>query len=119
MIGLKRVYDKDLPADVLKVLVDRLWPRGISKDDGIVDAWYKEISPSNELRKWYNHDPEKWEGFKEKYKRELADKKDIIEEMRRLEKQHKKIVLLYSSKEERLNNAVVLKEILTGKNNTG
>ena len=113
MIQLNRVYDKNLPKDAFKVLVDRLWPRGISKNDGIVDAWYKEISPSNELRKWYNHDPEKWELFKEKYKKELVEQEDILKEILRLEKQHKKILLLYSSKEEKLNNAVALKEVLS------
>ncbi len=115
MIDVRRVYDKSLPADEFKVLVDRLWPRGISKKDGVVDAWYKEISPSTELRKWYDHDPAKWEGFRKKYKAELEDKNDILDEIRRLEKEHKKILLLYSSKEEKLNNAVALKEILSKK----
>jgi uncharacterized protein YeaO (DUF488 family) len=101
-----------MPTDALKVLVDRLWPRGISKSDGIVDVWYKEISPSTELRKWYNHDPDKWESFKKKYKEELTEQKDILQQILSLEKQHKKILLLYSSKEEKLNNAVVLQEVL-------
>lgn len=114
MIQIKRVYDKDLPDNVFKVLVDRLWPRGISKNDGIVDKWYKEVSPTTTLRKWFDHDPDKWEDFKKKYKAELADKQDILKEIRGLEREHKKIVLLYSSKEERLNNAVVLKEVLGG-----
>jgi uncharacterized protein YeaO (DUF488 family) len=113
MIQLKRVYDKDMPGDVFKVLVDRLWPRGISKSDGIVDVWYKEISPSTELRKWYNHDPDKWESFKKKYREELTRQEDNLREILSLEKQHKKILLLYSSKEEKLNNAVVLQEVLS------
>ncbi len=113
MIQLKRVYDKDMPGDAFKVLVDRLWPRGISKSDGIVDVWYREISPSTELRKWYNHDPDKWESFKKKYKAELTEQKDILREILSLEKQHKKILLLYSSKEQKLNNAVVLQEVLS------
>lgn len=115
MIQIKRVYDKDLPNDAFKVLIDRLWPRGISKKDGIVDAWYKEIAPSTELRKWYGHDPGKWEAFRKKYNEELEDKQDLLEEIRRLEKEHKKILLLYSSKEEKLNNATALKEILSRK----
>lgn len=114
MIEPRRVYDKDLPKEVYKILVDRLWPRGISKEKGIVDVWYKEISPSTELRKWYGHDAAKWELFKKKYKEELLHKKDILKEILGLEKKHKKIVLLYSSKEENLNNAVVLKEFLNG-----
>ena len=115
MILMKRVYDKDLKDDEFKILVDRLWPRGISKNDGIVNAWYKEIAPSTALRKWFNHDPDKWEAFKKKYKAELADKQDILIEIRRLVKRHKKISLLYSSKDEKYNNAIVLKEVLTGK----
>lgn len=115
MIQLKRVYDKNLPQDVFKVLVDRLWPRGISKDAGIVDVWYKEVSPSTALRKWFNHDPDKWESFKTKYQAELADKQDILKEIRDLERKHKKILLIYSSKEEKLNNAAVLKEVLSRK----
>ena len=113
MIHLKRTYDKDMPSDAFKVLVDRLWPRGISKNDGIVDVWYKEIAPSTELRKWYNHDPDKWELFRKKYKEELGSKEDTLNEILVLEKKHKKILLLYSSKEEKLNNAVVLKEVLS------
>ena len=115
MIQIERVYGKDLPDDVFKVLVDRLWPRGIAKKDGIVDAWYKEVSPSTALRKWFDHDPDKWELFKKRYKAELADKQDILEEIRSLEREHKKILLLYSSKEEKFNNALVLKEVLSRK----
>jgi uncharacterized protein YeaO (DUF488 family) len=114
MILLKRVYDRDLEDDEFKILVDRLWPRGISKRDGIVNAWYKEIAPSTALRKWFDHDPDKWESFKKKYKAELADKQDILTEIRSLVKRHRKIILLYSSKDEKYNNAIVLKEVLTG-----
>lgn len=113
MIQIKRVYDKDLPDDVFKILVDRLWPRGIAKKDGLVDIWYKEVSPSTTLRKWFDHDPDKWESFKNKYKAELADKQDILKEIRSLEREHKKIVLLYSAKDEKYNNAIVLKEVLS------
>jgi uncharacterized protein YeaO (DUF488 family) len=115
MIQIKRVYDKDLPDEVFKVLVDRLWPRGIAKNDGIVDAWYKEVSPSATLRKWFDHDPDKWESFKKKYKAELADKQEILKEIRSLEREHKKILLLYAAKDEKYNNAIVLKEVLSGK----
>ena len=115
MIQLKRVYDNDLPDEVIKVLVDRLWPRGIAKKDGIVDAWYKEVSPSTTLRKWFDHDPDKWELFKKKYKAELAGKQGILEDIRSLEREHKKIVLLYAAKDEKYNNAIVLKEVLGGR----
>lgn len=112
MIKLKRIYVKPEPADGLRILVDRLWSRGISKSEAKIDLWLKEIAPSNELRRWYNHDPKKWKAFKEKYQKELAEKKDLISLITKLNYENKNITLLYSSKEEKLNNAVALKELL-------
>jgi uncharacterized protein YeaO (DUF488 family) len=115
LIKIKRIYEKPQPTDGLRILVDRLWPRGISKNDAKIDLWLKEIAPSNELRKWYNHDPKKWKSFQEKYQKELSQKEDSISLITKLNNENKYITLLYSSKEEKLNNAVALKELLDKK----
>jgi uncharacterized protein YeaO (DUF488 family) len=115
MIQIKRVYEAEAKDDGRRLLVDRLWPRGISKEEVKIYKWYKDLAPSNELRKWYNHEPDKWELFKRKYKAELADKKDLLDEIRQMEKENKNITLLYSSKEEKYNNAAALKEFLANK----
>jgi len=112
MITLRRVYDPEKPGEQYKVLVDRLWPRGISKEKADWNEWIKEISPCNELRKWYNHDPGKWEEFKQKYKNELAGKQGELERLKKLEIKHGTLTLLYSSKEEEFNNAAALREFL-------
>jgi uncharacterized protein YeaO (DUF488 family) len=112
MIKIRRVYDPESPDEHYKVLIDRLWPRAISKENAGWNEWLKEIAPSNELRKWYNHDPEKWEQFNEMYKKELANKHDDLCKLKQLEIHYGTLTLLYSSKEERINNAVALKEIL-------
>jgi uncharacterized protein YeaO (DUF488 family) len=112
MITLRRVYDQEEPGENYKVLVDRFWPRGISKEKAGWHEWIRDLAPSNELRKWYNHDPGKWEQFKSMYREELSDKQDLLKRLRQLEKEHGTLALLYSSKEEVLNNAAALKEIL-------
>lgn len=112
MIKLRRVYDPEKPGEKYRVLVDRLWPRGVSKDRADWDEWIKEVSPSNELRKWYNHDPAKWEKFKGSFRQELAGKKEELERLKQLEIKHGTITLLYASKEEKLNNAAALREFL-------
>jgi len=110
-IFIKRNYEPVNPKDGFRVLVDRLWPRGIKKDDAKIDLWLKEIAPSAELRKWYSHDPEKWKEFKMKYFEELDKKKHLLEELICTVKKQK-LTLLYSSKEERLNNAAALKKYI-------
>ena len=112
MIKIKRAYDKPSKEDGYRILVDGLWPRGISKDDAKIDLWLKEISPSSELREWFSHDPKKWEGFKSKYRDELKEKAEFVKEIKRIEKEKKTITLLYSTKDEQHNNVVVLSEIL-------
>ena len=112
MIKIKRVYEKPSEDDGYRILIDRLWARGLTKEKAKIDLWLKDIAPSNELRKWFNHDPEKWDFFKEKYKQELKDKKDLAEQIRRLEKEKGTITLLYSTKDEKHNNAVVLTELV-------
>lgn len=113
MITAVRVYDTCKTGDQYRVLVDRLWPRGISKEKAPWDEWMKDIGPSNELRKWFGHDPAKWEEFKTSYRKELSSRKDLLLRLRQLEKEHGSLVLLYSSKEQNFNNAVALKEFLT------
>jgi len=112
MITLRRVYDPEKPGEQYKVLVDRLWPRGISKEKAGWHEWLKEISPSNELRKWYNHDPGKWQKFKQMYKNELEGKRGELERLKQLEIEHGTLTLLYSSKEKEYNNAAALRDSL-------
>jgi uncharacterized protein YeaO (DUF488 family) len=110
-IKLKRVYETSAKKDGTRILVDRLWPRGLTKQKASVDIWLKEIAPSTELRKWFHHDPEKWKEFKQRYLMELKSKKEQIE---LLKKQLKKgtVILLYGAKDEEHNEALVLKELL-------
>jgi uncharacterized protein YeaO (DUF488 family) len=110
MIKYSRIYDAE-NVKGHRVLVDRLWPRGVSKGKANLDKWLKEIAPSDELRKWFNHDPSKWESFKEKYMEELKDKKDLVDGLLDYAK-NGNLVLLYASRDEKHNNAVVLKEVL-------
>ncbi len=112
MIRIKRIYEKPSRADGYRIIVDRLWPRGISKESAKADLWLKEISPSDKLRKWFSHDPEKWDDFQKKYKIELKTKSSILNEIKQLVKQKKVVTLLYSAKDEKHNNAVVLSKIL-------
>lgn len=111
MIKVKRIYEPPAPDDGFRILVDRLWPRGLSKDKAKVDLWLKEISPSNELRKWYAHDPKKWVAFKTKYSEEISGEKEAFALILKKAKAGT-VTLLYSSTEEKLNNAVALKEFL-------
>ena len=114
MIKTKRTYDKPQPGDGLRILVDRIWPRGLKKTEFKMDLWQKDISPSSLLRKWFNHDESKWDEFKNRYYNELQDKKESIGLL--LDKAEKgTITLLYSSKEDRYNNAIALKEYLEAK----
>ena len=110
-IKLKRAYEKPGPEDGLRILVERLWPRGISKKDAGLDAWMKDVAPSNELRKWYGHDPEKWTEFKKRYFAELDGEKDAVDELRKTVK-GKNVTFVYGSKEEKLNSAAALREYL-------
>jgi len=112
MIKLKRVYLAATKADGCRVLVDRLWPRGLSKQKAKVDVWLRDIAPSNELRNWYGHEPERWPGFLRRYTAELKKQKDAVKELRAILKRHKTVTFLFSSKEEKLNNAVALKGYL-------
>jgi uncharacterized protein YeaO (DUF488 family) len=110
-IRIKRVYEEPEEADGRRILVDRLWARGLSKEKAKVDMWIKEIAPSTDLRRWYGHDPDKWAEFKRRYTVELDAKPGIVEEIMK-EVRAGVVTLLYSSKEEQLNNAVALKEYI-------
>lgn len=110
-IQIKRAYEKPGADDGLRVLVDRLWPRGISKDKARIDFWPRELAPSNELRRWYGHEPGKWAEFKDRYVAELADKQELVRELLARIGQGR-ATFVYSSKEQHINNAVALKEYL-------
>ena len=113
MIKLKRVYDPYADSDGKRILVDRLWPRGIKKEDARIDHWLKDIAPSDELRKWFSHDPAKWEEFKKRYRKELEDRQETIRDLR-TEARRKTVTLLFAAKDTERNNAVALKEIIEG-----
>lgn len=115
MIQVKRIYDSVTEDDGYRVLTDRLWPRGFSKEDAKVDLWMKEIAPSTELRKWFHHDPDKWMEFQQRYKDELVNKKELIDQLLKLEKEKKVITLLFSAKDREKNQAMVLIEVLRDK----
>lgn len=112
MITVRRVYDQEEAGEQYRVLVDRLWPRGISKANAGWNEWLRELSPSNELRRWYNHDPLKWDEFKKLYKKELTGRHEDLKRLRHLEMKHGTLTLLYSSKEREHNNAVALREFI-------
>ena len=109
-IEIKRVYEKPSERDGMRILVDRLWPRGLTKQKAAIDLWLKDIAPSTELRKWFAHDPEKWIEFKKKYLQELKDKEEQIS----IIKEHlkKEVTLVYGAKDEEHNEAHVLEELL-------
>ncbi len=111
MIRIKRIYEPPAAADGRRVLVDRLWPRGMSKDEAKVDEWLKEISPSAELRTWFGHDPAKWKEFRTRYREELKHQGELLDRLR-TEARTGTVTLLFAAKDEEHNNAVVLKELL-------
>jgi uncharacterized protein YeaO (DUF488 family) len=114
-VYLKRIYEKPAPEDGSRVLVDRLWPRGLTKDDAALHAWMKELAPSNELRKWFHVHPLQWEKFRKRYLKELAAKAALtgLQQLHDLAQQGR-LTLLYASKNEERNNAVVLKQLVDG-----
>lgn len=111
MVKIKRIYDPPSKDDGERILVDRLWPRGIKKEDAMIDEWLKDIAPSDELRKWFSHEPSKWQEFRKRYRSELKKNPVLIE---RLITESKKgtITLLFAAKDIERNNAVVLREMI-------
>lgn len=114
MIQVKRAYEQVTSADGYRVLIDRLWPRGMSKEKEHLDVWLKEIAPSTELRKWFGHDPAKFPEFKKRYTKELdsGEAQIALQKLLQLIKENPIVTLIYSAKDDQYNNAVVLKEIL-------
>lgn len=111
MIKIKRAYEVPEENDGYRVLVDRLWPRGVSKEGLKIDQWMKDIAPSDELRKWFGHEAEKWDEFKRRYFDELEGEKELLEELKNhIEKSQ--VTLVYAAKDELHNNAAALKEYL-------
>lgn len=112
MIRTKRVYEPPEKADGLRVLVDCLWPRGLKKDQARIDAWLKGLAPSECLRKWFGHEPVKWEEFRRRYRLELENRADELGQIRRWELENEAVTLLFAAKDPQRNNAVVLGEAL-------
>jgi uncharacterized protein YeaO (DUF488 family) len=110
-VKLKRVYDPVSPEDGVRVLVDRLWPRGLKKAHAAIDRWAKDIAPSTELRQWFGHDPQRWPEFRRRYIEELRQHAELLEELRSLARE-RPLTLLFSAHDEAHNNAVVIKEVL-------
>ncbi len=111
MIVIKRAYEEKGPHDGYRILVDRLWPRGLTKERVAADVWMKEIAPSTELRKWFGHDPKKWAEFRKRYEAELKDKAELVGEIKKKAKRGR-VTLLYGAKDELHNEALVLKNYI-------
>ncbi len=113
MLKIKRVYEKKSPADGTRIYVDRLWPRGLRKEEAAMDEWRKELSPSDDLRRWFGHEPDKFDEFRKRYRRELtaADGETQLREIARMADEQN-VTLLYSAKDTEHNDAVVLAELI-------
>jgi len=114
-IDVKRIYEKPDTSDGYRVLVDRIWPRGIRKQDAEIDNWERDLAPSNELRKWFSHDPARWESFKKRYFEELRPKEQQLRNMVQ-RSGHNFLILVYGAKNTEHNNAVALAEYIKGMN---
>lgn len=116
-VAVKRVYETVSRSDGARVLVDRLWPRGLRKTDAILHAWLRELAPSDELRKWFHTQPHRWELFRKRYLKELTspEAEKELQTLYALARKRKRITLLYASRNQTRNNAVVLKDLLEGR----
>ncbi|MGN6269913.1 MAG: DUF488 domain-containing protein [Sphingomonas sp.] len=112
-LRLKRAYEPAEPDDGVRILVDRLWPRGVSKAKAALGGWISEVAPSTELRKWFGHDPARWTEFQRRYRAELRDHRDALDRIRGLARAHV-VTLVYSARDEQHNDAVVLRDVLLG-----
>jgi uncharacterized protein YeaO (DUF488 family) len=110
-ITIKRVYEPVAKQDGFRILVDRLWPRGLGKEEAHMDLWLKEVGPSTGLRKWFDHDPAKWAEFHKRYRLELKDA-PALSDLIGLARKHRRVTLLFGAKDERFNQAAVLKEMI-------
>ena len=115
-VVLKRVYETPSPQDGARVLVDRLWPRGLAKADAALNAWLRDLAPSDELRQWYHAHPQQWSKFRQRYLKELSNAAahDALQKLYDLKEKRRRVTLLYASKDEEHNNAVVLKQLVEG-----
>jgi uncharacterized protein YeaO (DUF488 family) len=113
-IKIKRVYERPAGGDGSRLLVDRLWPRGLTKEKAHIDLWLKEIAPSKELREWFAHDPEKWQSFRRRYEREIRHNRSVIEMLTHKAREGD-LTLLYGARDEKHNEALVLKQVLERK----
>jgi uncharacterized protein YeaO (DUF488 family) len=110
-VRMKRVYEPPAHADGYRILIDRIWPRGVSKEDARLDEWARELAPSSELRRWFSHDPAKFDRFRRRYRDELADHEGKLRELRRRARRGP-LTLVYSARDTEHNDAVVLAELL-------
>jgi uncharacterized protein YeaO (DUF488 family) len=110
-VHIKRIYDEPARSDGYRVLVDRIWPRGINKRDADLDEWLRELAPSTKLRKWFDHDPKRWSDFRKRYRAELSQQPSQLYALRHLAA-HRRVTLLYGARDRRFNQAVVLKEVI-------
>lgn len=113
-VKLKRAYQPAAAEDGTRILIDRLWPRGVKKTDAAIDQWPKELAPSTELRQWFGHDPERWPEFRQRYAAEIRQRADLLEPLRQLARQGT-ITLVFAAHDEEHNNAVVMRNLLLGK----
>jgi uncharacterized protein YeaO (DUF488 family) len=113
-VRTKRAYEPPEHADGYRVLIDRIWPRGVSKEDARLDEWARELAPSSELRRWFSHDPAKFDQFRRRYREELAGREDRLRELRRRARRGT-LTLVYSARDTEHNDAVVLAELLRGR----
>ncbi len=111
MVCVKRIYEPKSKDDGYRVFVERLWPRGFTKERARLDLWLKDIAPSQELRKWYSHDPEKWNEFKRRYKAELENN-EALAELKKIIKEKKNVDLIYAASDPERNSAVIIKELI-------
>lgn len=111
-MGIKRIYDEPVPEDGYRILVDRLWPRGMRKERAALDMWMKDIALSSELRRWFGHDPERFDDFARRYRSELDVNKTAVEELARLLLEQRTVTLLYAAKSPIYNHAVVLRDYM-------
>lgn len=114
MLRVRRIHDRPERADGTRVLVDRVWPRGIRKADAAIDHWFRDIAPSTALRKWFGHDPQRWDAFRERYFAELDAQPERVAELRRLAR-GRTVTLLFAARDTEHNNAVALRQYLQGK----
>lgn len=113
MLKVKRVYESPAASDGVRVLIDRIWPRGLTKRKAAIDAWFKDLAPSTKLRQWFNHDPDKWPEFRKRYARELSREKGRLKELRALARR-RTVTLVYGARDEAHNNAVAMRALLRG-----